>query len=211
LSVSARKAREQSMRRELIIEAARQIFEAKGFNKTTVEEIAARAELGKGTIYCYFESKEQLYVAVLEKGLTVLKERIDNVTAKPLSSIEALEKIYDVYIEYHRAHKGFIELLLFQSDQQQLFELDGLVGGLKNMANSWLESMAKVLHRGIEQGEFQTMDVNKTAQMLLGIMLGMIINSKISQTTGKLVELKKPLFQMILEGIRHRGALQSTG
>lgn len=53
------------MRREEIISAARDVFAVKGYNAATLDEIAERAEYGKGTLYNYFANKEELFDAVL--------------------------------------------------------------------------------------------------------------------------------------------------
>ncbi len=54
-------------RREHILDAAMQVFEKKGFSGTNVAEIASLAGIAKGTIYLYFESKEQIFSAVLNE------------------------------------------------------------------------------------------------------------------------------------------------
>ena len=202
MTVANRRAREQSMRRELIVATAQQLFEEKGFDKTTVEEIAARAELGKGTIYSYFQSKEQIYVAILEKGLDLLKERMEAALQNPASALDALHKMFDVFIEYHRERKDFIETLFVQVDKQNLFHLSGLVGGLKSRAQVWVEQVAKVLHWGIERGEFKPVEVMKTAQIIVGMILGLIIQHETSQTSEEIPEFRNDLFALVLSGIK---------
>ena len=66
----SRKERERNARREEIIRAARDLFILKGYHDTTLDEIALHAELGKGTIYNYFSSKEELFLAIIDKLTT---------------------------------------------------------------------------------------------------------------------------------------------
>jgi len=61
-----RKEREKLLRRREIIEAAKRVFAEKGYRNATLEEIAAAAEFGKGTIYNYFECKEELFIAIMD-------------------------------------------------------------------------------------------------------------------------------------------------
>ena len=56
-------------KREAIIEAAIKVFSTKGYHNTRMEEIAATAGIGKGTIYEYFSSKLQLFQAMMENSL----------------------------------------------------------------------------------------------------------------------------------------------
>ena len=61
-----RKEREREFRRKEILSAAAKIFAEKGFTHATLDEIAGASEFGKGTLYNYFQSKEELYAAILE-------------------------------------------------------------------------------------------------------------------------------------------------
>lgn len=61
----SRKERERILRRTEILSAAMDVFSEKGFSRATLEEIAERAEFGKGTLYNYFANKEELFEAVI--------------------------------------------------------------------------------------------------------------------------------------------------
>lgn len=65
----SRKERERNFRRQEIINAATKLFAEKGFEHTTLDEIAEASEFGKGTIYNYFENKEEIYLAIVEEVL----------------------------------------------------------------------------------------------------------------------------------------------
>ncbi|MDH7515524.1 MAG: helix-turn-helix domain-containing protein [Bacteroidota bacterium] len=69
-----RKERERLARRREIVEAARAVFASRGFAEATLEEIAERAEYGKGTLYGYFQNKEELFEAVISDSLDRLLE-----------------------------------------------------------------------------------------------------------------------------------------
>ena len=61
-----RKERERLMRRNEILKVAAKLFAEKGFNNTTLEEIAGGAEFGIGTIYNYFQNKEEIFRSIIE-------------------------------------------------------------------------------------------------------------------------------------------------
>ncbi|MDQ7053892.1 MAG: TetR/AcrR family transcriptional regulator [candidate division KSB1 bacterium] len=71
-----RKEREKLLRRQAILDAASRIFAQKGFERATLDEIAEAAEFGKGTIYNYFSSKEELFFTLLEEGRQYFQELI---------------------------------------------------------------------------------------------------------------------------------------
>ena len=68
----SRKEQEQQFHKNLIIKAAAQIFSEKGYDKTTLDEIATLAEFSKGSLYNYFENKEDLFLTTLEVGINKL-------------------------------------------------------------------------------------------------------------------------------------------
>jgi AcrR family transcriptional regulator len=63
-----RKEREKEARREAILDAAARVFSRKGFYEATLDEVAAEAELAKGTIYNYYQDKQALFVSLMERG-----------------------------------------------------------------------------------------------------------------------------------------------
>ena len=72
MGIVERKEREKEHRREEIIDAAQRIFFQKGLSAATMDEIAEAAELSKGTLYLYYNSKEDLYLSVMLRGMDIL-------------------------------------------------------------------------------------------------------------------------------------------
>lgn len=70
----SRKEREKLFKRQEIVNAARAVFSARGFSAATLDEIAEKAEFGKGTLYNYFQSKEELFETVIADVLDEILE-----------------------------------------------------------------------------------------------------------------------------------------
>ena len=84
MGIAERKEREKLQRRLDIINAAEEIFFDKGFDNATMDDIAAKAELSKGTLYLYFNSKEELYKEMAIKGQKILYNLFsDAITNEP--------------------------------------------------------------------------------------------------------------------------------
>ncbi|MGE5605066.1 MAG: TetR/AcrR family transcriptional regulator, partial [Bacteroidota bacterium] len=178
------------------------LFEKKGFEQTTVDEIAAVAELGKGTIYSYFKSKEEIYIAILEKRLDFLEKKMREAVANPESATDALYSLYDAFIEYHRERKGFIDTLFVQVDEQILYRLGGVVGGLKSKASVWMEIVGSMIQWGIERGEFCPIDVEKISKTIVGMILGLIVQFEMGQINEDLAGYRDAVFRLIFDGIK---------
>lgn len=103
MGIQERKEREKEMRRNQIIAAAKRVIFIKGFNKTTMKDIAKEAELSPGALYLYFKNKEELYASLSLKPLQHLDVRLSDVATneKGLVYEQRLaafrEAMYDVY------------------------------------------------------------------------------------------------------------------
>ena len=90
----SRREREKLVRRQEILEAARVVFSTKGFNDTKLEDVAERAEFGKGTLYNYFPNKEALFASVIEDSF----ESVRGIAEETLASNLPFEQKIDGFI-----------------------------------------------------------------------------------------------------------------
>ena len=77
---SGRVARRRQQNLEALIAAGQEVMAEKGIDAATMQEIADRADVGAGTVYSYFKSKEELAIAVLERLMYSLALKIEKVT-----------------------------------------------------------------------------------------------------------------------------------
>ncbi|HQL35139.1 MAG TPA: TetR/AcrR family transcriptional regulator [Bacillota bacterium] len=89
----SRRERERLVRESEIIAAAEKLFIVKGFDNTTMDEIAKAAEFTKRTVYQYFVSKENLFYAVIINGLKQLFSYIDDAIASGKTGFEKIQGI----------------------------------------------------------------------------------------------------------------------
>ena len=88
MGTAERREREKEQRRNDIIDAAERVFFNKGLENATMDDVAEHAELSKGTLYLYFKSKEELYLAIHLRGNLILKEMFEAAVKKPKTGIE---------------------------------------------------------------------------------------------------------------------------
>ncbi len=93
----------EQFNRDNIVSAARELFEQKGIERTTMDDIAKEADYSKSTIYVYFKSKEEIYNAIL-------KEYVD-------SLIETLDGFIEDDSDFERKYYGFCDLLVGFEEQ----------------------------------------------------------------------------------------------
>jgi len=103
--------REKELRREHILDTARDLLFQKGINAATMNRIARKAELSVGTLYLYFKNKEDLYAALQEEGLEILHAMIVQVSSRPAEPLQKLEDIALAYLEFSERHRTYYEII----------------------------------------------------------------------------------------------------
>jgi AcrR family transcriptional regulator len=113
LTTADRRAREKAQRRQEILAAARQEFFERGFHNPTVDDVAARAEVSKGTIYLYFESKEAILAHLLLEGLDLLLEEMEAASEPQMHPPEAtLQALSRAYLDFCQANPQYFRLIM---------------------------------------------------------------------------------------------------
>ncbi len=92
--------RKKTDRRVAVLEAATILFSEKSFHDVKLDEVAVAADVGKGTIYTYFRSKEELFVQCLVHDAPVYEERVEKVIAADLSFEDGLKQLIALQAEY---------------------------------------------------------------------------------------------------------------
>ena len=204
LTVATRREREQQLRRETIMDAARKLFHDKGYEPTTVEEIAVMAELGKGTIYSYFKSKDEIYIAILESEFAILENRMKQAIHDSTTAENALLKLYETFIQYNEERPSFIKAIFLQINQYPSLKVTDIVKGLKAKTTQWAKLVGEVLQKGIDNGEFEIIDVEKIANTVIGMVLGLIVQLEMGLIQEDLSSYRDTLFHLLIQGISKR-------
>lgn len=153
--------------RQKLYEAAVTLIAEQGFSATTVDEIAERAGVAKGTVYYNFASKSELFTELLRHGVGLLTADFRDAVAgrPPKDAIAALVRAQLAYIQRYRA---FAQLLLSemwrtQRDWQQTLLL---------LREEAISVIAQTLQAGVDSGEFAPdLDVRLSASALFGVCL----------------------------------------
>lgn len=160
MGIQERKGREKEHRREEILNAAQHVFFERGLQNSTMDEIAELAELSKGTLYLYYASKEDIYLAVMLRGFDLLHGMIVDSDKQALSPEESLWTMGKVYFEFFEKHRNYFRMFHF-------FQYPGLH---KQVSPEMMEScnaqtqktwnlMIDAFRLGIEAGKFRR-DIN---------------------------------------------------
>jgi AcrR family transcriptional regulator len=118
MGIKERREREKDERREEIIAAAEEIFFKKGLAEATMDDIAEAAELSKGTLYLYYKSKEDLYLAVMLKGMEIMADLFKHAIESDESSIKQIHNLGDAYYQFFEKHREYFRMFSFFESPQ---------------------------------------------------------------------------------------------
>jgi TetR/AcrR family transcriptional regulator len=122
LGTAERKQREKLRRQEAIIDAAEQVILERGFEAATMDEIADKAELSKGTLYLYFKNKTALYLAICLRGSQKLNSRFVKVLSMDKPGIELIRILGETYLNFVRENPIYFHAFsYYESIQDQDF------------------------------------------------------------------------------------------
>jgi len=184
-----------------IMDVAIALFSKNGYERTTLDAIAEKLHMAKGTIYLYFESKEELFLECI-KRLTVVAVPEDawNDIRKEKNALKRLKKRG---IAFHRAfpsYKGILTMTkgALGDDNQKLAEK------AKDTLIHMTQPMARDIHRGIADGIFREVDEDILSHLLLamgeGLGCRLMIDSRCTIEKG--IEI---MFDLVAHGILKSG------
>ena len=195
MGIAERRERERLQRRQLILEAARRVFFRCGFRQATMEQIAQEAELGKATLYDYFGSKEELYVALLEEGLRLLDAHMEQVEqhyrTRPVR--EAIHAMAQAYVRFAQEQPEYFVLLMHVSTALEL-PLERVPQELLQRLHALQEQAVlrgtTLVLRGIREGIFPEWSVPERVIAQFWVIL-----------TGAIALARHPYRMRLLEGV----------
>jgi len=156
-------------KRELILQIARKLFARYGLKKTSVDDIATEARIGKATIYYYFKSKQEIFKTVVNRELTILKNAIKEAISKensPQGKLRAfiLTKISRTHelVNLYRVTKDAVTELL--PDLEKIRE---------SHFREELNIIKEILSEGVRKGKFKVKRIEFTSLAMVSVLKGL--------------------------------------
>lgn len=149
-----------------LCKAAVSIFSDKSFNRTTVQEIAEKAGVGKGTFYNYFTSKESLLSFLLDCGTVKLIDYVRDSIKEELEPRDKLEKAIDSQLEYfNKNHDYFVFYLREMWSYRQ-----GLEEQIVKLKEEYITIFEDIIKEGKDNKTFKDIDIETISSGLFGML-----------------------------------------
>ncbi len=177
MSTTGRREREKARRREDILQAAREVFFRNGFGRATVDDIAAQAEVSKGTVYLYFESKEAILAHLVLEGLEILSDELETAYApqKDLAADERVRRLARAYLKFSKNHPQYLRLLMaFDHGQFRQRVPAPLYEEISQRSLASLYWVEQAFEQGRMSGQFVIADSRRAAGVLWASLNGVL-------------------------------------
>jgi len=165
---NTRRKREHEQHIKHILDTAESIFAEQGFFRTTMRQIALKAEFALGTIYSYFGSKKQLYGKVIETKVDELVAFVAKEMVDVPSVQDQIKKFIQAKMTFLHKNLSFLRLYLAEVDVPRLDINHILPKKAREKYDSMLFNLRGVIGRGIEEGLFKPMDVRVIVKAIDG-------------------------------------------
>jgi len=183
-----------------IIGAAQELFARFGFVKTTVDEIAKAASMGKATIYHYFKGKEDIYKEVVEKESNILNEKINEAIDKEKTPQKKLKAFVLTRLKYLNELANIYSAL-----KDEFLKRHDFIEKIRERDfNREIEIVKKILKEGIEKKIFIIRDIKLTAFVILAALKGLEYPWSEKVPVPELERNVEKLLEVLFKGILRR-------
>jgi len=184
-------------KRYRIMRAAAKMFARKGFYRAKMEEIAQEADVGKGTVYEYFSSKEQLFIEMFKTGkdlyLGVLTSQLEN----KAEVYEKLKNIAYLHLTFINEHKDIAMIMM-----QEFLQLGKEMHQAVFLAHKEeIKVLDEIFIQGVREGYFRSIDTSLTAHIFYGSVHAMGASMIFQGEKPDLEKLSEEIVDIFFKGI----------
>ncbi|MEO0072811.1 MAG: TetR/AcrR family transcriptional regulator [candidate division WOR-3 bacterium] len=188
----------KEIRREQILKAATEVFARYGLSKTTIEDIAKEAGVGKSSIYYYFENKDEIFKAVIEEQVRAVQEKIKNAIENVSDPVDKLKTFAITRMKCFREVAHVYEHV-FKEEYLKHYEY------IQNIRKSYdeaeLQLLKQILAEGVEKGVFKIKDLDLVSFVIMVGIKGLEYEWATIPEAQKIEEDSEKLFEILLHGI----------
>ena len=183
--------------RNLLVDTARQLFAKNGFEATTMNEIATASGKGRRTLYTYFSSKEEIYLAVIQSELDRLSSRMEEVARQDLSPEKKMVKLFFAHLEFVKEavyRNGNLRAEFFRD----VWKVESV---RKNFDRNEKNLLTQVITEGVESGHFEADDI----PLMVDIIRYAVKGQEVPYIYGRLADgMPKGMSRAVVQKIIHR-------
>lgn len=169
---------DKKAKRDQILDAALQVFSRRGFAQATMQEIAAAADIGKGTLYEYFRSKDEIIHSTWLAFMRQMDKQLEGILATSLPATEKLRGVLAAFMAVIQDESFPVIRIIFSfwaEAMRDTSQQNNMFADMNHYYRLYRTAMAELVAQGIREGEFRSdLDPLTTASTLIGMLDGLL-------------------------------------
>ncbi|QDR81503.1 TetR/AcrR family transcriptional regulator [Sporomusa termitida] len=193
------------MKRQQILDAAYTVFSHKGYHRATVDEIIAMADTGKGTVYNYFASKEQLFYTLVKERSAKFETELNRLAGLDEVPLIKIKKVIKVFLEFYVANADLWRVLMHEMRGLGHEESTNFTAAQREKYRErfvhTIGVLETILQAGIEQGAIRPCDVHKAAHGLFSVIVMMVFQGFVDAQADSIEANANNIADIFLYGV----------
>jgi len=191
-------------RQEEILTQAAKLFAERGYDNTDTTLLAETVGVGKGTVYRYFPSKRQLFLAAADRVMRMMRERVDARMARIEDPLERITNGVHEFLEFFGEHPQFVELLIQERALLRDRTRPTFIEHREMNVDRW-----RAFYRDlISQGRVRDIPVDRITDVLGSLLYGTIFMSYFRGSTKTPPEQARDIIDVVFRGILSESELE---
>lgn len=184
--------------RDRIMRAAEALFAERGFEATSIGEIALRAHVNRALLYYYFEHKEDLYHQILQEGVEKLREVVLATVDTTSSARDAIRTFLTQYLQIAHANPGLVRIVYREIVGAQRGDQESRA--LVQQFMQTITQIEDVIKRGVQTGELVSPDTRRSVYLLFGMANIFVTLTYLEQVSYPTDEIVEHILQTFFDG-----------
>ncbi len=181
---------DQNLRRHEVFNASVSLFLEKGFQETTMQEIARAARMGKSTLYDYFKTKDEVLVSFVEDAIFDLAERAKQIAGQDLPAAEKLRQVLRAHLAYLIENREFYTRLTFEVQRLGLESQRRI----QIQRHAYQDLICRLIEDAIREGTFRPVNPLLAARAILGLVTPVVYTNRPTGTPEQMMDEALDIF-----------------
>jgi len=185
------------MRRHQILQEASRLFAAQGFQRTDLQDVADNLKIGKGTVYRYFPAKRELFLAAVDRGMCLLRDRVDGALASESEPIHQIEAAIRAYLGFFDENPEIVELFIQERAEFRNRRKPTYFVHREANIDRWHDLFSKMM----KQGQVRLLPAKDITDFISDLLYGMVFTNYFSGRKRSLAAQAERAIVILYSGI----------
>jgi AcrR family transcriptional regulator len=184
-------------RREEILDAATDLFAEFGYSDAVTQDLAEKLQVGKRTIYRYFPSKRELFLAAADRVMRRLRVHIDSSIESIADPIERIMAGTRAFLEFFAEHPKFVELLILERALFKDRTTPTYIGHRERNQLRWNDLYRQLIAEGL----LRDMPVERISTVFMDLAYGTIFTNHFAGRSRSVEDQARDILDVMMHGI----------